>query len=137
MSVILTDLNALKAINDQHGHVVGNRAVLALGSILRSNARREDLPCRYGGDEFAVVMPGAEFSAAEALRERLERACAGVSQQEIPGWQGAAFGVGTCPEDGTSAEVIISAADERAYERKRAHYELLKQQGRGEGLRTC
>lgn len=118
-SLLLADLNGIKAINERHGHTAGDRALLSLAGIIRGNIRRGDLPFRYGGDEFAVIMPEAGREAVESLRERLEDACQAITDKELSGWRGASFGSATCPDDGTSPAELISAADTRLLEEKR------------------
>lgn len=117
VSLILADLDDLKHINDIHGHAAGNRALLALAGVLRINMRRADLPCRYGGDEFAIIAPDTSPQAAANLKARLEAACDKIS---LPGWQGVSFGVSTCPDDGTDANEVFAQADRRTYEVKHA-----------------
>jgi diguanylate cyclase (GGDEF)-like protein len=110
-SLILADLNGLKAINDNHGHQTGDRALLALAGILRGNIRGGDLPFRYGADDFAVIMPESDREAAVLLLQRLESSCRSITAKELPGWQGASFGKATCPDDGETASELISTAD--------------------------
>ncbi len=125
LSLIMADLNNLKGINDSYGHLVGSRALVTMGRILRQHVRSSDVPCRYGGDEFAIILPETERAAAESLRKRLEGACQEVSTDELPGWMGSSFGAATCPEDGDTSTALIAQADARMYENKRALYASL------------
>ena len=70
-AVLLFDLDGLKAINDQHGHLVGSRAICRLASVLRIHSRAMDTAARYGGDEFAVVLPEAGEEAAASVSRRI------------------------------------------------------------------
>ena len=74
-SVVLLDMDGLKSINDQYGHLTGSRALVRIGKVLRNHSRAIDTPARYGGDEFALVLPEAGKDVASRvvsrIRERL------------------------------------------------------------------
>jgi len=70
-SLIMFDLDHFKHINDSLGHEAGNIALKWSSNILRNNSRRIDIPCRYGGEEFAVILPGTSLSRAVQIAERL------------------------------------------------------------------
>lgn len=126
VSLVLLDLNGLKQINDQHGHLAGNRALVKLAQIIRAALREQDVACRYGGDEFGGILPGTSRAAGEVVVRRLEAACAQVPPAEVPDWLGAAIGLATYPDDGCDgAEALIAVADHRSYEQKRALYAAL------------
>jgi len=118
----LIDLDDLKAINDCHGHLVGDRVLRALGSVLGNHFRSGDLRARVGGDEFVVALAGeSPASAIVVLNRALEEFC-GVEFDSGSGVQfGASFtaGVAAAPEDGTSREALLRAADRRLYSAKR------------------
>jgi diguanylate cyclase (GGDEF)-like protein len=114
-SVVLLDMDGLKAINDRYGHLVGSRALVRLGKILRNHSRAIDTPARYGGDEFALVLPEApkEIAArvAARIRERL------ATEAEEPTLSVSA-GIAAYPEDGDAAEKLLGAADRALYHMK-------------------
>ena len=66
-SVLLFDLDGLKKVNDNHGHLVGSAAICRVADVLRANSRAIDTPARYGGDEFALVLPETEVNAARVV----------------------------------------------------------------------
>ena len=120
VAIVLADMNDLKGINDRYGHLAGNQALQALAGILRSQVRAVDIPCRYGGDEFAVILPESGLAEVEGLRGRIAQAIRSVSSQDLPGWKGAALGVAAYPEDGETGEELFAAADHEVYAHKTA-----------------
>ncbi|NWG72865.1 MAG: diguanylate cyclase, partial [Parvularculaceae bacterium] len=73
LSLLLMDLDDFKGINDRHGHDAGDRILAGVGGLLRENVRPADTACRYGGEEFALILPGADASAAMEVAERVRR----------------------------------------------------------------
>lgn len=114
-SVVLLDLNSLKSINDQHGHLVGSRAICRVAAVLARESRTIDVPARYGGDEFALVLPETDRSEAE---EVIHRICLGVSHGGEEPAISVSAGVAAYPRDGHSVEALLSAADRALYRAK-------------------
>jgi diguanylate cyclase (GGDEF)-like protein len=114
-SIVLLDMDGLKLINDQYGHLVGSRALVRIGKILRNHSRAIDTPARYGGDEFALVLPeaGKDISSrvVSRIRERLS------TEPEHPPLSVSA-GVAAYPEDGDTPEKLLGAADRALYAMK-------------------
>jgi diguanylate cyclase (GGDEF)-like protein len=114
-SVVLLDMDGLKIINDQYGHLTGSRALVRIGKILRNHSRAIDTAARYGGDEFALVLPeaGKDISSrvVSRIRERLS------SEPEHPSLAVSA-GVAAFPEDGDTPEKLLGAADRALYAMK-------------------
>ena len=77
LTLLLADLDHFKAVNDTHGHLAGDQALQGFANLLKNSARKSDVVCRYGGEEFAVILPECDseqaFQAAERLRERVFR----------------------------------------------------------------
>src|SRR5262245_14616737 len=69
--MLMLDIDGFKRINDMHGHVVGNSVLKSLAAILRSSVRPQDFVFRFGGDEFCVVLPGADLNGGLLVRERI------------------------------------------------------------------
>ena len=114
-SVVLLDMDGLKIINDQYGHLTGSRALVRIGKILRNHSRAIDTAARYGGDEFALVLPeaGKDISSrvVSRIRERLS------AEPERPALAVSA-GVAAFPEDGDTPEKLLGAADRALYAMK-------------------
>jgi diguanylate cyclase (GGDEF)-like protein len=114
-AVVLLDMDGLKKINDALGHLVGSRALCRLARVLRSRCRATDTPARYGGDEFAVVLPEAGARAAEQVAERIRRYLA--SETEHPAIS-VSTGAAVFPANGKTTDEILRAADAALYRMK-------------------
>jgi diguanylate cyclase (GGDEF)-like protein len=114
-SVVLFDLNGLKTINDHHGHLTGSRAICRVASVLRNNSRTIDVPARYGGDEFALILPETGPAEAHEAAERVSRYVA--DDPELPAISISA-GVASFPQDARSVEALLAAADRALYRAK-------------------
>jgi len=123
LSLFMIDLNQYKRINDTHGHETGNLVLAQIASLLRRAVRETDVVCRYGGDEFVVILPDTDRQQALAVAHRLEaavRAC----QVEIPGLGPVmiphfSIGISTLPFSASSDEELIRQADQALYMAKR------------------
>jgi diguanylate cyclase (GGDEF)-like protein len=119
-ALVLFDFDGFKAINDAHGHPVGDAVLRSVAEACRIVVREDDdCLARLGGDEFAVVAPGAGARAAgrivDALREAIATADLPAGVQPIT----ATFGAAVAPEDGSDADALVRNADQRLLERKR------------------
>ncbi len=111
-SVVLLDMDGLKSVNDQFGHLTGSRALVRIGKLLRNHSRAIDTAARYGGDEFAVVLPEAGRDIAARVVGRIRERLA--AETEVPALSFSA-GVAAFPEDGDSPEKLLGAADRALY----------------------
>ncbi|MGB9069672.1 MAG: sensor domain-containing diguanylate cyclase [Candidatus Acidiferrales bacterium] len=115
-AVLLFDLDGLKKINDKYGHLTGSRAIKRLGSVLRNSSRAIDTPARFGGDEFALVLPEAEAFDAEQAATRI---CEQLASDGEEPFITVSVGQAVYPTDGTSTEQLLGAADSALYKMKR------------------
>ncbi len=114
-SVLLMDLDGLKLINDRYGHLAGSRALCRVAAILRLNSRSIDTPARYGGDEFALVLPETRAEAAQQVADRIQN-CLEIDQ-EFPRLS-LSVGIATFPESGSTVQQLLECADRALYEMK-------------------
>jgi diguanylate cyclase (GGDEF)-like protein len=111
-ALILLDLDGLKIINDRYGHLVGSRALCRVADVLRVHCRAMDTGARYGGDEFALILPETDLSAAREVASRICERVAGDSEQPR---LSISAGVAVYPSDGHSVEALFNAADRELY----------------------
>jgi len=114
-SILLLDLDGLKKINDAYGHLGGSRALCRVAEVLRLHCREVDTPARYGGDEFALILPETPIEQARQVAERISQRLG--NDPETPRIS-ASVGVAEYPHDGYTVEHILRAADEALYSQK-------------------
>ncbi len=122
LSLIMLDVDHFKSVNDRYGHATGDVVLRTVGQVLQDSSRRGvDIPCRYGGEEFVLLMPGSEKKEAEVVAERIRSACENklitVPEGEIRITMSS--GISSIEEcKSPSADELLATADKRLYRAK-------------------
>jgi diguanylate cyclase (GGDEF)-like protein len=120
LSIVLIDLDDFKTVNDTGGHQFGDSLLIRCAELLRYELRQTDIICRYGGDEFAVILPETTREDARALMSRLSREFGELGTAEgAPAAFGMSFGLSARPEDDGTVMRLVKVADERLLLSKR------------------
>ena len=121
LGIIMLDVDEFKHFNDMYGHGAGDVILRELGKLLLKHVRREDIPCRYGGDEFIIVLPDA---SQVVTSERAEYICKKAKQSHFQ-FEGQALeavtlslGLAVFPKDGSTSAAVLKAADDALYRAK-------------------
>lgn len=121
IGILFLDVDFFKRVNDDHGHDAGDEVLRRLGALLEHQFREEDTACRYGGEEFLVILPYANL---EGCRKRAEALRQLVQQEMKITWQGKALGitisigVAVFPDQGSTMQQVVEAADAALYKAK-------------------
>lgn len=133
LSILMMDVDNFKKFNDEHGHSNGDRVLLKVGEIIRNSLRKVDFAFRYGGEEFAILLPETDLESACLLGERLRRA---IEEETIGAFSAVtsrgitvSIGVAAYPRDGATLDLLFKHVDEQLYRAKtlgknRLHYRL-------------
>ena len=121
ISVIMLDIDRFKQINDTFGHAAGDSLLRKLSSFLLNHVRGADIACRYGGDEFVLILPNAPLEIAQQRAEKLREGCKEilVDPGQLPGQITLSAGVATFPDQGATRETLFQAADAALYAAKK------------------
>lgn len=121
LTVLMLDVDHFKNVNDTWGHDAGDLVLRELAGVLRAHFRGDDIACRYGGEEFVVLLsdstPDAAYARAEQLRQMIHSLSIQYRQQSV-GLLTVSIGVAALPDHGTTPEELVSAADRALYEAK-------------------
>ena len=113
------DLDHFKAVNDRHGHAVGDKVLVAVAQLLRENMRTDDVLVRHGGEEFVLVLPGLSLDAAAEVCERLRERVANYPWQAICGAAiPVTISIGLAAAAPYQLEALLQRADEALYRAK-------------------
>ncbi len=130
-ALILLDVDRFEAINDAHGHAAGDAVLVEIAQRMRPLLRRTDVLARFGGEEFAVLLPGRDASAARGLAEALRE-----DEVRLPGGGrvavSASFGVATGTRDAAGWPALLAAADAALYRAKRGGRDRVVLEARGD-----
>lgn len=116
MGVVILDVDHFKQFNDRHGHQAGDDALVTVAEVLAREARAEDRACRIGGEEFALLLPGADTAAAAAVAERVRRAVEAAGAESA----GVTVSLGVAASGGDDPRALLQSADARLYVAKEA-----------------
>lgn len=119
-AVLMLDFDNLKFLNDTFGHAAGDSALQHLATLMKMSVRDVDIPSRFGGDEFIVLMPEADKAAIQAVGRRIADS---VAKTQLKIGRSFAtlqisFGASACPEDGVETEILLQEADASLYRAK-------------------
>ncbi len=123
LGVVMMDLDHFKDFNDTCGHAAGDALLIALAHTITAEIRTEDIACRYGGEEFLLVMPGASLETTRERAENLRQAVQALQvkyQDRFLQSPSLSLGVAIFPDHGATSEEVIAAADAALYRAKKA-----------------
>ena len=120
LTVMMLDIDYFKKLNDTYGHQAGDEVLRRLADLLRQNSRAEDIPCRYGGEEFLLVLPnmGREDALSRAEQWRHEFESMNIVFGQVTMSSTVSIGIATFPEHGQTRDTLIEAADKALYAAK-------------------
>jgi diguanylate cyclase (GGDEF)-like protein/putative nucleotidyltransferase with HDIG domain len=122
LSVVMADLDLLRDINNAYGHLAGDAVLAGIATVFQRHLRHSDVPARFGGEEFAIILPETTSQEAFAIAERIRRAVADerfeVETSSEPIQATVSFGIAAFPEDGTDANELVHQADLAVYRAK-------------------
>jgi len=122
LAVFMLDLDHFKKFNDTHGHAAGDTVLKAIAEIFRSSIRAEDIACRYGGEEFTIMLPDVTPTIALERAESIRLAVRNLQvnlEREVYGEFTVSIGVALYPNDGDTADLLLRRADAALYRAKR------------------
>jgi len=131
VSVMMIDFDNFKEVNDQFTHLIGDQALLAFANILKKTSRREDIVCRYGGDEFLLILPDLAAEDAYARAEAWRKSVSDLLFETPRGKMNVTVSIGLAsfPLDGTTATDLITTADQAMYSAKENGKNIVRQSG--------
>ena len=134
LTLMMVDVDNFKRINDSYGHAEGDRALRVIARALVRVARASDIACRYGGEEFCVILPGTPLESAAQLAARIRQEVpAACVREDIAGRARitVTIGIAVCPDDGTESDTLMRVADQRLYRGKEEGRDRVMASGEG------
>jgi diguanylate cyclase (GGDEF)-like protein len=119
LCLMMVDVDNFKTFNDQYGHIAGDRVLVAVADVLREYLRPTDLVARFGGDEFAALLPGLQLKQARQIAERIRQQIAGLSPASLASGITVSIGIATCAAQDDVA-TLVQRADAAMYDAKEA-----------------
>ena len=122
LSLIMMDLDHFKRFNDSYGHAAGDELLKSFGKVLSQRARKDDVACRYGGEEFLLILPECTIDNAETVAETIRKDAMTLWIQTDPAQPVVSIsaGISCYPEHGDSSKGLMLTADRALYEAKSA-----------------
>ncbi len=120
MAIIMADIDHFKRLNDEFGHVLGDEVLRQVSSLFHQQVRRIDVVCRYGGEEFCVLLTQANSEQAMSIADKLRKMVAGWQFPGVPCTVTISAGVAAFPQHGTTRDQLVKAADAALYAAKQA-----------------
>lgn len=117
LSAVMVDIDKFKKVNDQFGHAAGDQVLFQVAEMLRNRSRTTDVVCRYGGEEFAMILPQTDLDAAAEIAERLREALSNTAIAGVP--VTASFGISALQLGPTGPQSLLDQADKALYAAKR------------------
>jgi diguanylate cyclase (GGDEF)-like protein len=118
----MLDLDHFKLFNDDHGHAAGDAALRAIAEIFKSSIRTEDIACRYGGEEFTILLqdvtPKVALDRAESIRQAVANLRVSLDKETFEGFS-ISIGVALYPDHGEAPDQLLRNADQALYQAKR------------------
>jgi len=120
MAVVMVDIDQFKRLNDEFGHLLGDEVLRQVSSIFHQQLRKIDVVCRYGGEEFAILLAQTNQQHALGVAEKLRRMVEAWQFPGVPRPVTISVGAATCPDHGVTRDELVKAADLGLYAAKQA-----------------
>jgi diguanylate cyclase (GGDEF)-like protein len=118
LSLLIIDIDHFKRLNDEFGHLLGDEVLRQVAKVFTQQLRKNDVVCRYGGEEFAILLPETTTERAQAVAEKLRRVVADHQFPGVPRPVTISLGIADCPTHAASRDELVRAADEALYAAK-------------------